>query len=242
MAELGSFENKLGYTFKNPELLRLALTHPSVAFDPAVNIQHNQRLEFLGDSVLQLVLTDELYLRFAGFGEGPLTKARAKLVNRKTLAEQALCLDLGSQMIMSRGEEMSGGRHRQSGIADAFEAVLGAVYLDSDFTTARAVILNLYRDIFGELQVIPNLDNPKGELQEFLQAKSSEAPQYRLDSATGPDHDRLFECTVIHEGNILGSGQGKSKKEAESLAAQTALKSLRSNNICDTPESSIPIV
>ncbi len=227
MSEFASFEGNLGYFFKDPSLLRLALTHPSVAHDQLLNVQHNQRLEFLGDSVLQLVLTGELYQRFTGFGEGPLTKARAQLVNRKTLADQASKLEIGRHLIMSRGEEMSGGRLRPSGLADAFEAVLGGVYLDSDFSTVRGVILHLFRDIFGELQVIPSLQNPKGELQELLQATATEAPQYRLDSATGPDHDREFVCTVVHENRALGSGRGKSKKEAESAAAVEALLQLQ---------------
>ncbi len=239
MSEFASFEGKLGYFFKNPELLRLALTHPSVAHDQLLNVQHNQRLEFLGDSVLQLVLTGELFHRFAAFGEGPLTKARAQLVNRKTLADQAVRLEIGNHLILSRGEEMSGGRQRPSGLADAFEAVIGGVYLDSDFVTVRAVVLHLFRDVFGELQVIPSLQNPKGELQELLQATATEAPQYRLDSATGPDHDRLFVCTVCHEGRALGTGQGKSKKEAESAAAFEALHTILTTKSTD-PTQPLP--
>src|SRR6516162_281000 len=126
-------QKQLGYTFRRPELLQLALTHPSVAHEQGLPIQTNQRLEFLGDAVLQLVLTRELYDKFPAFGEGPLTKARAKLVNRRALAERARGLGLGKHLILSRGEELHGGRERPSALADAFEALLGAVFLDSGF-------------------------------------------------------------------------------------------------------------
>src|SRR5580765_2553348 len=127
------FQRKLSYFFKDLSLLRMALTHPSVAHEqgPGVTVYHNQRLEFLGDAVLQLVLTRELYLKFPGFGEGPLTKARANLVNRRMLAEHGKRLDVGNSLQLSKGEELSGGRDRQSSLADAYEAVVGALFLDS---------------------------------------------------------------------------------------------------------------
>jgi len=221
------FEKRLVYQFKDRALLQLAFTHPSVAHEQGAPMQTNQRLEFLGDAVLQLVLTDELYRRFPGFGEGPLTKARAKLVNRRTLAERARLLEVGPFLRLSRGEDMHGGRDRPSALADTFEAVLGAVFLDGGFDTARELILREFQQAFGEVSAIPVLDNPKGELQEFLQSSSAEAPEYRVESATGPDHDRVFECTVHHAGAELARGRGKSKKEAESEAAQAALLKLR---------------
>jgi ribonuclease-3 len=220
-------QEQLEYTFRDPGLLRLALTHPSVAHEQGAPVQTNQRLEFLGDAVLQLVLTRELYEKFPGFEEGPLTKARAKLVNRRTLAEHGRDLGLGRNLILSRGEEMHGGRDRPSALADAFEALLGAIFLDGGFSAAQTVILGRFRAAFGGLSVIPILENPKGELQELLQAASTEAPEYRVVSATGPDHDRVFECTVHHGGVELARGSGKSKKAAESDAALAALKKLR---------------
>jgi ribonuclease-3 len=220
-------QKRLGYSFRDPGLLRLALTHPSVAHEQSAPIQTNQRLEFLGDAVLQLVLTRELYQKFPGFGEGPLTKARAQLVNRRSLADQARQLGLGGHLILSRGEENSGGRERLSALADTFEALLGAIFLDGGFEAAREFILGQFVTSFGELSDIPTLINPKGELQEFLQASSSEAPRYHIVSATGPDHDRIFECTVHHGGAELARGQGKSKKAAESEAALAALAKLR---------------
>ena len=220
-------QQHLGYTFKRAELLQLALTHPSVAHEQDLPIQTNQRLEFLGDAVLQLVLTRELYEKFPAFGEGPLTKARAKLVNRRTLAERARQLGLGRHLILSRGEELSNGRERPSALADTFESLLGAVFLDGGFEVSREFILRQFADAFGELSAIPILENPKGELQELLQSFSSEAPRYHVVSATGPDHDRVFECTVHHCGVELARGQGKSKKAAESEAALAALAILR---------------
>ena len=227
MNEYDELQKRLGYSFRDAGLLRLALTHPSVAHEQSAPIQTNQRLEFLGDAVLQLVLTRELYEKFPGFGEGPLTKARAQLVNRRSLADQARQLGLGAHLILSRGEENSGGRERLSALADTFEALLGAVFLDGGFEAAREFILGQFGTSFGELSGIPTLNNPKGELQEFLQASSSEAPRYHIVSATGPDHDRIFVCTVHHEGVELASGQGKSKKAAESEAALAALAKLR---------------
>jgi ribonuclease III len=228
-------QSQLGYTFRNIDLLRLAVTHPSVAHEQGAPIQTNQRLEFLGDAVLQLALTHELYEKFPSCDEGPLTKARAKLVNRRTLAEHGRRLNLGKYLLLSRGEDLHGGRERPSALADAFEAVLGAIFLDGGFGVAREVVLHRFAGAFEGLSVIPILENPKGELQELLQATSSEAPQYHVISATGPDHDRIFECTVHHGGIELARGQGKSKKAAESEAALAALCKLREKQQAAAP-------
>ena len=226
MADLLALQTRLGYHFRDADLLRLALTHPSIAHEQGAPVQHNQRLEFLGDAVLQLALTRELYEKFPGFNEGPLTKARAKLVNRRTLALHGRALGLGEHLILSRGEENSGGRDRSSALADAYEALVGAIFMDGGYELARAFILREFGAAFGSLAVIPILENPKGELQELLQARSLEAPQYNVISTTGPDHDRVFECTVHHAGVELARGAGKSKKAAESEAALAALKTL----------------
>jgi ribonuclease-3 len=225
--KITELQHRLGCHFRKPELLRLALTHPSVAHEQSLASNTNQRLEFLGDAVLQLVLTRELYEKFPDCGEGPLTKARAKMVNRRTLAEHARELGLGEYLILSRGEEMHGGRERPSALADTFEAVLGALFLDSGFDVARDFILKSFKPAFGSLTVLPSMENPKGELQELLQASSAQAPRYHVVAATGPDHDRVFECTVHHEGVELARGAGKSKKAAESEAALAALTKLR---------------
>jgi ribonuclease III len=235
--DLSEFQTRLGYAFRDEARLRLALTHPSVAHEIGApspcgdeaqrRPAHNQRLEFLGDAVLQLVLTHELHEKFPEFDEGPLTKARAKLVNRRTLAERARVLGLGAHLILSRGEESHGGRERASALADAFEALLGAIFLDGGFESAREFILREFGAAFGKLSVLPIIENPKGELQELLQARSPEAPEYQVVSATGPDHDRIFECTVHHGGVELARGSGKSKKAAESDAALAALNKLQ---------------
>ena len=227
VSALEALQARLGYSFRDENRLRLALTHPSVAHEQGMAVQHNQRLEFLGDSVLQLVLTSELYEKFPALGEGPLTKARAQMVNRRTLANRGSRLGLGGHLILGRGEDSSGGRERPSALADTFEALLGAIFLDGGFDAARDFILRQFREEFGELEVIPNLENPKGELQEILQSNSTEAPQYQLESVSGPDHDRLFESAVYHRGVELGRGKGKSKKDSESQAALSALDQLR---------------
>jgi ribonuclease-3 len=149
------------------------------------------------------------------------------MVNRRTLANRGRRLGLGEHLILSRGEDSSGGRERPSALADTFEALLGAIFLDGGFDAARNFILRQFREEFGELEVIPNLENPKGELQEILQSSSTEAPQYQLESVSGPDHDRLFESAVYHRGVELGRGKGKSKKDSESQAALAALDQLR---------------
>ncbi len=227
MPDLATFQERLGYEFKDAALLRLALTHPSVAHDQEAALQHNQRLEFLGDAVLQVVLTRELYAKYPEFGEGPLTKARAKLVNRRALAVHGRDLGLGRVLILSRGEELHGGRERPSALADAFEAVVGAVFLDGGFEAVRECILRQFEKAVRDLDATPIIDNPKGELQELLQAGAAAPPDYRVVSVVGPDHDRVFECTVHHRGVELARGSGKSKKAAESEAALAALKRLR---------------
>jgi ribonuclease-3 len=226
MPSLAALQTRLGYRFRDEELLRLALTHPSVAHESGMASEHNQRLEFLGDAVLQLVLTQKLYEQFPAFDEGTLTKARAKLVNRGTLAEHARAHGLGGHLILSRGEETSGGRERASGLADVFESLLGAIFLDGGFDAARNFILGEFTADFSALDEPTGIDNPKGELQELLQSRSPAAPEYGLVSTSGADHDRDFECAVVHDGIELARGRGKSKKAAETNAAIAALKIL----------------
>ena len=227
MSNLAELQQRLGYQFRDESLLRIALTHPSVAHEQNTAAAHNQRLEFLGDSVLGIILSRELYEKFPAADEGTLTKSRAKLVNRQALTDSGRSLDLGAHLILSRGEENTGGRERASALADAFEALLGAIFLDGGFDAARKFTLREFSTKFGELDVLPGIENPKGELQELLQARAPNAPEYQLMSASGADHDRDFECAVLHEGVELARGSGKSKKAAESEAALAALKILR---------------
>lgn len=229
MGVFKELQSRLGYAFREAALLQLALTHPSITQDQTASRQHNQRLEFLGDAVLQLVLTLALYERFPDLDEGSLTKARAQMVNRNSLAARGRKLQLGDHLILSRGEELHGGRTRNSTLADALEAVFGAVFVDGGFAAAQQVILREFAETFADLPQVPSIPNPKGELQEWLQATSAEPPHYRLVSTTGPDHDREFECIVLHEASELAHGKGKSKKIAESNAALAALEILKAN-------------
>jgi len=224
---LAQLQTRLGWTFRDPQWLRLALTHPSTNPEQRKTAEDNQRLEFLGDAVLGMVLTRELFVRFPGYGEGPLTKARAHLVNRRFLAELARRLELGPCLILSHGEEASGGRSRSSTLADAFEAIVGAVFMDGGLEAVTEVIQRCYEGVWSGVAALPRIHNPKGELQEYLQSSSDTPPLYTMTASSGPDHDRMFECAVLHEGRELGRGRGKSKKAAETEAALAALAKLR---------------
>jgi ribonuclease-3 len=224
---LAELQPRLGYHFRDENLLRLALTHPSIAHEQNTPAPHNQRLEFLGDSVLGLVLSRQLYEKFPDADEGALTKSRAKLVNATSLAGHARALGLGAHLVLSRGEENTGGRARASTLADAFEALLGAIFLDGGYDAAREFIGREFAADAGLLAGQSGIENPKGELQELLQSRSPHAPEYQLISASGADHNRDFECAVLHEGAELARGRGKSKKAAESEAALAALEKLR---------------
>ncbi len=230
MATRGPFQKRLGYTFKQPELMELALTHPSVSHERNEKLANNQRLEFLGDAVLQLIISAELYKRFSNRDEGSLSKARARLVNREALAERATEIQLGEEIMLSRGEDRNGGRNRPSALADAFEAVVGAIYLDGGFTKVKKFIHTQFADQFDGADSGRYKGNPKGELQEILQGKSATAPEYRLLEMKGPDHDRSFVCAVRHSGRELGRGSGKSKKTAEINAAASAIDSLNAKD------------
>ena len=227
MSDLAALQQRLGGRFRDESLLRLALTHPSIAHEQNMAWPHNQRLEFLGDAILGAVLSQQLYEQFPNADEGQLTKTRAKLVNAAALTAHGRALDLGAYLSLSRGEENTGGRVRPSILADAFEALVGAMFIDRGFEAAREFIVREFAGDYAALALPAGIENPKGELQERLQAKSPAAPVYELISAAGPDHDRNFVCAVRHAGVELARGFGKSKKAAESDAAQTALNQLR---------------
>lgn len=227
-SSLDDFQQRLGHTFADPQLLRLALTHASFGHEKRQRTPDNQRLEFLGDAVLQLTVTAELYRRFPELSEGRLTVLRARLVNRHHLQALAQELGLGDHLILGRGEENSQGRQRGSILADAMEAMIGAVFAEVGWDAARAIILRLLdpslTTMTEESDAVVN--NPKGNLQEKLQAEGDQPPIYRCLSETGPPHARVYEVTVEWQGRELGRGQGASKKEAETRAAQAALDAL----------------
>jgi len=227
-SNLEEFEQRLGHTFADGDLLRQALTHASFGHEKRQRLPDNQRLEFLGDAVLQLAVTNELYGRFPAMTEGQLTKLRAQLVNKVHLQSVARELGLGEHLILGRGEEISQGRERGSILADAMEAVIGAVYAEAGWETARGIILRLLEPslvaMSGESDAAAA--NPKGALQEKLQAEGDNPPAYRCVSESGPAHARVYEVVVEWQGRELGRGQGASKKEAETRAAQAALEGL----------------
>lgn len=221
---MDALEKQLGYTFQNADLLSQALTHPSQAAEKAAGSSDNQRLEFLGDAVIQLVLTDHFFHALPDEAEGRLTQLRASVVSRKALARCAARLGMGSFLLLGRGEDANGGRERESNLADAVEAIIGAVYLDGGFEASRATVLR----ILGEdAEVAPerhHRTNPKGRLQEMLQAIDSVSPIYRVTSEEGPDHSKEFITEVIWKDQVLGVGKGTSKKNAETAAAAAALE------------------
>src|SRR6266704_4557422 len=217
-------EERIGYKFRNSLFLAEALTHPSLGHETQRHHFDNQRLEFLGDAVLQLVITEHLFQHFGAEAEGQLTKLRSRLVSRETLKMHAAALDLGRDLLMGRGEEASGGRERTSTLTDAFEALIGAIYLDGGLDTARAFILTQARADFEQLVEEPIDINPKGHLQELLQSISPRSPVYELISQSGPEHEKTFVVQVIWEGIVLGRGSGRSKKQAETTAALEAMK------------------
>jgi ribonuclease-3 len=224
---LESFEKIIGYDFGNKDLLLEALTHPSIVHETRDRgSAHNQRLEFLGDAVLQLVLTERLYRLYPDQPEGKLTQLRAHLANRHTLWRRAKAVQLGKFIRLGKGEETSGGRERLSNLADAYEALLGAIYLDRGVRASRTFILRHFKGEFDGLEVHPHNQNPKGRLQEILQAQSPSNPIYRVVHESGPDHSKNFEVVVEWQGTEIGRGKGSSKKTAETLAAESALQGL----------------
>jgi ribonuclease-3 len=219
----------LGHHFADAELLRLALTHASFGHEHRKHCADNQRLEFLGDAVLQLAITSQLFERMPSALEGRLTILRAQLVNRLRLAEVAQGLDLGKHLILGRGAEGNKGRERESILADAMEAILGALYLETGFEKSAKIVANLWKDqlelaVQGEEKLA---NNPKGALQELLQVQGGETPSYRCEDESGPAHNRVYKAVVIWKQKELGRGEGRSKKEAEMNAAEMALKELQ---------------
>jgi ribonuclease III len=217
-------EERIEYKFRNSLLLAEALTHPSLAHEAQRYHFDYQRLEFLGDAVLQLVVTEYLFSHFQGEAEGQLTKLRSRLVSRDALRMHAAALDLGRYILMGRGEEASGGRERTSTLADAFEALIGALYLDGGLDVAKNFILTQTRADLAKLAEEPVDFNPKGDLQELLQSISPRSPLYELVSQSGPEHEKTFVSEVLWEGIVLGEGTGRSKKQAETAAALEALQ------------------
>lgn len=223
-ADLADLADRLGYDFATPELLTLALTHRSWCAEHAGH-EPNERLEFLGDAVLGVVVTDHIFRAYPGMPEGELSKLRTALVSAATLAEIATELDLGAGLLLGKGEASSGGRERRSNLADALEAVIGAVYLDGGIESARTLVIRLLGDRIADAASGPGLHDFKSQLQELTMREFDELPHYELRDE-GPDHEKRFFARVHAGGAELGAGEGPSKKQAEQAAAQAAWERL----------------
>ena len=225
--ELKQLSDKMGIVFEQIGLLHKALTHTSYANEfKMYTIEHNERLEFLGDAILDAIISDELFRSYPQLPEGELTKARAAIVCEGSLADSAQSLGIGSYLLLGRGENASGGRERASILADAFEAVIGAIYVDSNIENCRTFILKYLGTDLEKINFGHYSRDYKTLLQEVVQKKPDQHIRYQLENETGPDHKKEFTISVAINGEKFGIGVGKSKKEAEQKAAQEALQKL----------------
>ena len=226
LKDLHELENRLGVKFNNIELLNLALTHTSFVNESKSQLESNERLEFLGDAVLELATSNFLFNRFPNMPEGALTKTRTNIVRAESLAAVSRKLKLGEMLLLGHGEEESGGRSRLSNLEDVFEAVLGAVYLDQGWEIARSYVFRHMKRTLDEVREGEVAKDHKSALQEFIQQTPGRTIEYVELDSFGPDHSRSFEFAVKIDDRIYGRGIGKSKKEAEQIAAKEALKKL----------------
>jgi ribonuclease-3 len=226
---LEELQIRIDHNFRDLALLERAVTHPSYLQDRPDLVESNQRMEFLGDAVLQLILTESLFGLFPGDREGLLSKRRAALANGTFLARLAREIGLDRALRLGASEESTGGRARAGALEDAFEALVGAVFLDSGFRTTRRVVLGIYRDIPERLAGVEDVENPKGRLQELVQpVHGNTALRYDVLSIAGEDHAREYAVAVYLHDRELGSGRGTSKKQAEEAAARAALVRIES--------------
>jgi ribonuclease-3 len=221
--ELARLQKTLGYSFKEIWLLNKSLTHKSYANETGENLKHNERFEFLGDSVIDLIVSEYMVLKYSDYKEGVLSKIRAGVVNESCLAKLALNLELGDFLLLGRGEEISGGRKKASLLANAYEALAGAIYFDSNIeTTAKILLPNIKKEITSFVDT-PESRDYKSDLQEYTQNKFACIPVYKVANEIGPDHEKQFEVVVSVKNKNQGRGTGRSKKEAEQAAAKVAL-------------------
>lgn len=220
---MNSLENRLNYKFKNINLLKNALIHSSYANEVRGNTHSNERLEFLGDSVLSIIVSEHIYTKFPNMPEGELTRMRASLVCEKSLCEFSRELGIGDYLKLGKGEDKNGGRERDSILADAFEAVLAAIYLDGGIEPAKTHVMNT---VLSDLKhhEEDTFKDYKTTLQEIIQRNPEESVSYFLIDETGPDHNKSFTVEVRMNSNVIGTGSGKNKKQAEQMAAKQALQ------------------
>lgn len=223
----GNLESAIEITFTNKALIKQAFVHSSYLNEnPGAGLNDNQRMEFLGDSLLNLIIAEKLYQEFPDLPEGKLTEIRVSLVRQEMLAEKALALKLGEMMLLGRGEDLSGGRNKKNNLADTFEALVAAIYLDKGMETTKNFILKYFSADIDAVKSGKIALNFKALLQEWTQAELKLLPLYEIIEATGPDHARVFFVSVSVEDVVLAIGTGKSKKIAESEAARLALSKL----------------
>lgn len=220
-----ALQDTLGYTFKDATLLEVALTHPSFIAEKscAVSVSDNQRLEFLGDAVLQLAVSAWLFMRYTEEQEGELTKMRSALINAQTLAILARRLDLGAFLRLGKGEKGTGGHERESNLADAFESLIGAMYLDGGMHVVEPFIARFFSEAIPDPHALLDVENPKGKLQEFVQARYERPPAYRTITVSGPEHQPEFEVCVSVGGRPIAQARASNRKLAEKEAARLAL-------------------
>ncbi|MEE9498124.1 MAG: ribonuclease III [Nitrospinaceae bacterium] len=223
--ELACLQKQIGYTFRDISLLNKALTHKSYVNENSQPLKDNERFEFLGDSVLDLIVSGYMIKAFPNFSEGTLSKIRAAVVNESCLTELARQIDLGKYLLLGKGEESSGGREKNSLLANAYEALAGAVYFDSDLETALNIYLPVLEKEIAKYAETARFRDHKSELQEYTQTHFNGIPNYKIVNEKGPAHAKEFEVVVLVQEIIRGRGNGKSKKEAEQAAALSALKS-----------------
>jgi ribonuclease-3 len=227
---MDKIEQVLGYSFKDKSYLKWALTHSSYANEhKKSDMKNNERLEFLGDSVLGLIISEYLYTHYLKQEEGQLTKMRAKIVCEASLGEAARNLGLGEVMLFGRGEELTGGRDRTSILSDAFEAIVAALYLDGGIEAAQVFVLRELRETIESAAVGKLFMDYKTKLQEVIQVKKGNRIRYEIFKEEGPDHAKLFYTHVILNDDVIGTGSGRSKKESEQEAAKEGLKRLEKN-------------
>lgn len=231
LRNIEELEDSLGYRFKNKELLLTALVHKSYHHEnPNEAPVCNERLEFLGDSVLGLAMSEELFHNERGFKESDMSKMKAYLVRESVLFEVASKISLGKYLLLGKGEEFTGGRAKKSILSDAVEAIFGAIFLDSDYETARSVILNLFKEKIEAVILKKEGYDFKSELQEKSQSLFGMLPEYRIVKQEGEEHKKVFTIEVYINGKFYGRGTGRSKKDAQMQAAKEALKRISSNN------------
>lgn len=236
--EIEHLEKSLGYSFKDRRLLQEALTHPSVTSEDH-DVPSNQRLEFLGDAVLEVLISERLFRENPSANEGSLTVARIRLIRGTHLASLAKSLHLGNYLNLSESAHRSGVVVNESTLEDALEALFGAAFLDGGLDSARILRDRLFpEEAFGIARSLPDEDNPKGALQELLQSEPKPlTPEYEITDEAGPPHERSFEAVVRFGGKIYGSGAGSTKKAAEAAAAIEALEKLKNPSVSQDPKS-----